>query len=254
MREGADLSQTFNFCISGMTFRVNCLYKYTGKVLKPYWIEEMGENVIDISQDDIDREREICREDNKSIDPSMQLAPDHILEPIALLRKLANYITDYNRILMHGSAIAVNGQGYIFTAVSGTGKSTHTSLLRQLHGENAVMINDDKPFLCVDDGRVYVCGTPWMGKHNLGNNIMVPLEGIFFLRRSEENVLNKIKPMDAVSLMISQCHRPSDPIKMMNTLDLIDQVLGYVPLYDFGCNMDISAAELSSSVMEKLPS
>ncbi len=244
------MGQTYNFGVAGMTFCVNCFFKYTGKVLKPFWIDGTGENLIEITQDDLIREREICQEENKGIDPSMRLAPDYILEPVALLRKLANYVTDYNRILMHGSAIAVNGKGYIFTAVSGTGKSTHTALLRQLHGENAVMVNDDKPFLHVDNGKVYVCGSPWMGKHSLGNNIMVPLEGIFFLRRSEENVLQSITPSDALTLMISQCHRPSDPLEMLNTLDLIDQILSNVPLYDFGCNMDISAAKLSSSVFK----
>ena len=37
---------------------------------------------------------------------------------------------------------------------------------------------------------------------------------------------------------------------ILQTLDILDQILTRVPLYDFGCNMDISAAELSSSVMK----
>lgn len=244
------MNYTFNLGIGGMTFCVHTLFNYTGKYTKEFWIDGVGEHVIDMTPEDIQHERELCMDENNGVDPSIQTAPDYYLESVALLRKLADFIVDYNRILMHGSAIAVNGKGYIFTALSGTGKSTHTALLRKLHGENAVMINDDKPFLFLDDGKVYISGTPWMGKHHLGNNITVPLEGIFFLRRSEKNELAKLSPDKALNLMLAQCHRPVEPMKMMETLGIIDQILSNTPLYDFGCNMDISAAELSSSVMK----
>lgn len=244
------MERSFDMKIAGMTFHVTAVHKSTALYCKPYLIEEFGEHKIEITQQHIDRERQHCMEVEGHIDPSLCTASDAFLETVCLLRLLADYITMHNRLLMHGSAIAINGKGYIFTALSGTGKSTHTSLLRKLHGENAVMINDDKPFLHVLDHQVYVCGTPWMGKHGLGNNIEVPLAGIFFLRRSEENVLNQISATDALSALIAQCHRPVDPLQMMNTLEMLDKILSNVALYDFGCNMDISAAELSSSVMK----
>lgn len=244
------MSYTYNLEISGMTFRVTNTYPYTQRICEAYHISSVGEHLIHITQEDIDQERIYAATEDSDHVSDMSNAPDYYLESIALLRKLADFICDHNRLLMHGSAIAVNGKGYIFTALSGTGKSTHTGLLRRLHGENAVMINDDKPFLHFKDGQVFISGTPWMGKHYLGNNITVPLAGIFFLYRSEENVLEKTTPGDALMKMLCQCHRPSDPEKLMNTFDLIDRILSSVSLYNLGCNMDISAAELSSSVME----
>ena len=244
------MSIIFDIKIADMTFNVSVLHPYVKRVCRDYLIEESGEHPIVITQEDIDNERTIAQTMHDDHNFNVDEAPDYYLESVALLRKLADHICDYNRILMHGSAIAINGKGYIFTALSGTGKSTHTGLLRQLHGENAVMINDDKPFLHYNDGKVYISGTPWMGKHHLGNKITVPLEGIFFLRRSEDNVLVRISPDDAIIKMVSQCHRPTDPMKLINSLDLVDNILKTVPLYDFGCNMDISAAELSTSVMK----
>lgn len=241
---------TFDIKIADMTFHVDTVYEYSKKYCQKYLIDEPGEHRIILTQKDIDDERAQCSEKDTGVDDSLQNSPDYYLEGVCLLRALANYITMHNRVLMHGSAICIHGKGYIFTALSGTGKSTHTALLRKLHGENAVMINDDKPFLHITEDQIYVCGTPWMGKHHLGNNICVPLAGIFFLRRSDENVLTRMSPSEGLTLLISQCHRPSDPEKMMNSLALFDEILNRVPLYDFGCNMDISAAELSSSVME----
>lgn len=243
------MSYTFNLKISDMTFCVTSLYPSTAYYCQKFLIKETGEHRIVITQEHIDNERERFR-NSDSVDPELAEASDNFLETVTLLRVLADYVTMYDRLLMHGSAISINGKGYIFTALSGTGKSTHTALLRELHSENAIMINDDKPFLHILDKEVYVCGSPWMGKHGLGNNIQAQLGGIFFLRRSETNELRRISPEEALCLLVGQCHRPAEPIRMMNTLDMLEKILNNVPLYDFGCNMDISAAELSSSVMK----
>lgn len=244
------MSYTYNLEIAGMKFNVTDVHPFVYNLCKDYVTEDIGDHTIVLTQEDIELEREIAKRMPDDHDSDTSNAPDHYLEYVALLRRLADYVCDYDRLLMHGSAIAINGKGYIFTALSGTGKSTHTGLLRQLHGENAVMINDDKPFIHYDNGKVYISGTPWMGKHFLGNNITVPLCGIFFLRRSIDNVIDNVSPSSALMKMVSQCHRPSDPVKLINTLDLIDKILSVVPLFDLGCNMDISAAELSSSVMK----
>lgn len=244
------MAVTFYAKVAGMQFTINTLHDYSHKLMAEYCIDTPGEHALHITQDDIDHERQLVIESEDSVDQSLATVPDFYLESIAVLRKMADYVCEHNRLLMHGSAIAIDGKGYIFTALSGTGKSTHTALLRKLHGENAVMINDDKPFLHIAEDKIYVCGSPWMGKHGIGSNISVPLEGIFFLRRSEDNVLDQLSVEDALTLLVSQCHRPVQADKMMFTLDLLDQILTRVPLYDFGCNMDISAAELSSSVMK----
>lgn len=241
---------SFNMNIAGMSFAVSCLYSSTMRYCSEYLSEEPGAFLIEITQKDIDAERDFCAKEESGADPSLQNCSDAYLETIALLRKLSDFITNHDRMLMHGSAICVDGKAYIFTALSGTGKSTHTRLLRKLLGDRCFMINDDKPFLHFKDGKVYVCGNPWMGKHRIGTNTIKPLGGIFFLRRSEENVLKIMPSENAVPLTFSQVHRPSDPEHMMHTFDMLDKLLASVPLYDFGCNMDISAAELSSSVMK----
>lgn len=244
------MAESYHVEIAGMKFRVTTIHNYSKNLLQDYRIDSAAEHSIEVTQADIDHERVLAAETEESVDPRFLNFPDYYLESIAVLRKMADYICGHNRVLMHGSAIAIDGKGYIFTALSGTGKSTHTGLLRKLHGDNAIMINDDKPFIKISDDKIYVCGTPWMGKHEIGCNMTAPLEGIFFLRRSENNVLSRLSPEDALTLLLTQCHRPDDPEKLIYTLDILDQILTRVPLYDFGCNMDISAAELSSSVMK----
>ena len=86
----------------------------------------------------------------------------------------------FQAYLLHCAVIEYNGEGYAFAAKSGTGKSTHTRLWRELFGERAIMVNDDKPFLQITSSGVFAYGSPWSGKHGLATNVRVPLEGVCF--------------------------------------------------------------------------
>lgn len=132
---------------------------------------------IGISQSDIDFEREkSAREDIKEGIPIRQFS-DAYLETLAVYRKIADILLSCDTLLFHGSVVAVDREGYLFTAKSGTGKSTHTRLWREYFGERAIMVNDDKPLLHITDSGVTAYGTPWDGKHRLSKNIEVPLKG-----------------------------------------------------------------------------
>ena len=157
---------------------------------------------------------------------------------------------DYDTFLFHGSCVAVDGLGYLFTAKSGTGKSTHTWLWREYLGDRAVMVNDDKPLIRADGKSIAVFGTPYNGKHRLGENISVPLKAVCILERSKENHIEKISRGQAYAMLLQQTYRPADPLLMKKTLTLIDRLAGRVKLYKLSCNMDIEAAKVAYESMK----
>ena len=101
--------------------------------------------------------------------------------------------------LFHGSAIAYKGSGVLFTAVSGTGKSTHTAFWKEVFPEEVIYVNDDKPLIRFDGKVPYVCGTPWNGKHFRGNNVDVPLKAVCLLKRGLENEMHRVSKKDAMA-------------------------------------------------------
>ena len=143
----------------------------------------------------------------------------------------------------------MDGEGYLFTAKSGTGKSTHTGLWRELLGEKAVMVNDDKPFLEITESGVIVHGSPWNGKHRLGANISLPLKAICLLERGEENEIESIAPKDAVLMLMQQSCRPMDRRKMPKYPELLDGLSQRVDFYRLKCNMEPEAVKLSYEAM-----
>ena len=74
------------------------------------------------------------------------------VEWIAIYRRLSDYVLQKDVLLFHSSALALDGQVYLFAAPSGTGKSTHARLWRETFGDRVVMVNDDKPLLKIAEG------------------------------------------------------------------------------------------------------
>ncbi|MBR6848766.1 MAG: hypothetical protein IKM88_00825, partial [Lachnospiraceae bacterium] len=150
------------------------IYLYMEEYCRDYTLSDTDDcdMEIRITQEDIVYERQKSEQEDIAEGIPIRQFSEEYLETLAVYRKIAEQMPFYDTFLFHGSAIAVDGTGYLFTAKSGTGKSTHTRLWRELLGQRATMINDDKPLIRVNvDGNAVIYGTPWDGKHRLSNPI-----------------------------------------------------------------------------------
>ena len=206
---------------------------------------------VGIDQDDIIKARKKSKYEAQLRGVSVHGYTDAYLEFYVIQRKVTEALFDYDTLLFHGSTISVDNEAYLFTAKSGTGKSTHTRLWREMLGDKAIMVNDDKPFLKIGEAGVLACGSPWNGKHKLGNNIQVPLKAICILERGEENHIKEIPPKEALPMLIQQSARPADPKKMAKYMELIDRLTQKVKFYRMQCTMDSAAAQMAYDEMRK---
>lgn len=227
--------------IADIVFDAKLIYGYTEKLCKKYEYDgdEPVKFVAEVTQEDIKAEQVLAEE-----------FPPAYLESLALFRKLCNYcLKNANGIVFHSSAIAVDGNAYLFTAPSGTGKSTHSRLWRELLGDRAFMVNDDKPMVRYEDGAFYVYGTPWNGKHKLDTNCKVKIKAICAISQAKENSIRKATTSEMLITILNQTIRPQDQEDMDKLLKLIEKMLTEVELYKLGCNISREAAELSYKTM-----
>lgn len=230
--------------------KINSIYSQVHKICEKYKTNEPEKFSVSIQPEDITFEGEKSEaEDKKQGIPVRNFSYEY-LETLAVYRKISEFLIDQDILLFHGSAIAVDGQGYLFTAKSGTGKSTHTRLWRELFGEGAVMVNDDKPLLHITDNGVTVYGTPWDGKHHLSSNISVPLKGICILKRDTTNHIKRIGKSQAYPMLLQQSYRSVNLEKMVKTLELIDLLAEKTGLYELHCNQEIEAAKVAYEGMK----
>lgn len=239
----------FKIQIAGQTALVRPLFESTREYCRPYLSENPPDFNLEITREDLVFEQEQFLEEARTEGFRVRIFPDPFLERSAIQRKFAEHLFGCDTLLFHGSAVAVDGEGYLFTARSGTGKSTHTRLWREVFAERAVMINDDKPFLQITQLGVYVCGSPWSGKHGLDANITVPLKGICILERGAENRIRKIQPLEAISRLRHESYLPLSPERRDRFLQLVDALAEKVPLWHMECNKNPEAAAVAHSAM-----
>lgn len=241
----------FTIRIANITIGVLALFERTKDFCGSFLCDENYKFLVSITQSDIDFEREQFLSLGEVDKITSQQMSDAYLETIALQRKVTEILFDNDTLLFHGSVVAVDGVAYLFTAKSGTGKSTHTRLWREMLGERAVMVNDDKPFISVSDDGITVHGSPWNGKHRLGSNISVPLRAICILERGMTNEINRIPASKAVFMLIQQSSRPRNAEKMSRYMELLDSITRGVSFYRLSCNMEPEAAEVSFAEMSR---
>ena len=229
--------------IADVVFDAEILYNYTAKLCQNYLYdgEEQPSFTAVVDETAVAYERSLAPE-----------FPDAYLESLALFRKLCDYALDkVDGIVFHCSAVMVDGEAYVFTAPSGTGKSTHTRLWREMLGDKAVMINDDKPIVRYVDGEFFVYGTPWNGKHHLDTNTRARLKAICAIRQAKDNIIEKASTQEMLITILNQTIRPTDLAQMDKLLVLVDKMLKQVKLYKLGCNISPEAAETSYNAMVK---
>ena len=247
----------FRMKIADVLMDVSSQYEMLAEYCRDYIVEDRAEEASEhlvLTMEDIEKERAIAEKSGESVSTlgSQQNMPQYspqYLETLAALRKIADFMPEKDCFLMHGAVIAWKDQGYLFTAPSGTGKSTHLALWKKYLGDQAEVINGDKPFLKVTEDEVWVYGTPWAGKEQWQVNKKVALKGICFLERGEKNSIQKIDSFSALPFLMRQVYFTDAPQSAGKTMELLDQMLKIVPLYRMKCDISREAFECSFGAM-----
>ena len=230
-----------------LTVRIEHQHEYFKSMAADYEVTEADARESDIDEAFQITEFDVRREARRNDETDR--ARDGMIESLAIYRKLCERLVHRNVVLIHASAIAMDGKAYLFLAPSGTRKSTHTRLWRETFGERVFMINDDKPLLRLDDEKILVYGTPWNGKHRLDTNVSVPIGGICFLGRGAENRIWKVSSGDGLVQLLASVYRPDAADGMQKTLELVAQLAKRVTLWKMECNISPEAAIMACEAM-----
>ena len=226
--------------IADKNIRIKSLFSFIHVYCGAYKTDDEPDFEVEITDADLKAESETVKAD----------ITGGWVEVSAVYRKIAEIMPKYDTFMLHGSAVSVDGEGYLFTAKSGTGKSTHTKLWRELLGDRAVIVNDDKPFIRITDDEARIYGTPYSGKEGLNTNVSAPLKAVCIIERSESNRIEPIDFSDAFPILIQQTYHPSKREIFNRTFDLLDRLNGFVKFYRLSCNRELEAAEISYNAMK----
>lgn len=155
----------------------------------------------------------------------------------------------YHRVIFHGVAVSYEGKGYVFTAASGTGKSTHAFLWRRYLGDAVHILSGDKPVISVDgddfEGEIRVWGTPWGGKEQIFENGDAPLCGLGLICRDTRNYVERCDAAEFFDVPFQQMFIPGGDPAASLALKVGEALLERVPLYRIHCDMSEDAVRAS---------
>ena len=163
----------------------------------------------------------------------------------ALMMAFAFAAATQQTLLVHASVIRNAGYGYLFTAPSGTGKSTHTHLWYK-HIPGSDLMNDDNPVVRIigDEARIY--GSPWSGKTPCYRNISAPIGAITRIEQRPYNEMRRFSPVEAFAALLPAVSSMKWDRRVYNGISgCIARLIGIVPVYWLGCLPDEAAAQLS---------
>ena len=147
--------------------------------------------------------------------------------------------------LFHSSTVSFGDKAYMFLGVSGTGKSTHSSLwLKYIEGTE--LLNDDNPVVRVfDDDSVTVYGSPWSGKTPCYRNLSYPLGGIVLLSQAPYNKIHRLEGIQAYVALVPSISGKRWEERIADGLHRTENALAMnVPVWHLECLPDEAAAQL----------
>ena len=226
--------------IAGLTVRMESFGR-TVTQAEPYLVEDCGEADITIRSN---------WENLKANQPHLS---DEDCEYLSTGSSFYTQLLKFDGMMVHASAVVVDGRAYLFSGPCGTGKSTHTKIWRKLFGdERAKILNDDKPALRLEDGQWFAYGTPWSGKTDQNLNIRVPLAGICFLKQASENRIRRLSQAEAVSRIITQTVRKFKNVERLDSmLSCVEKIVQEIPVFELENRPEPAAAQLSYETMRK---
>lgn len=222
--------------IADLNIQMNSRFDFAKEFCEKFVIEDTTPDIIaSVSDEQLKEEL-----NNATENVSREYA-----ECLCLYRSIAEQLPKFNRFVIHGATISYENEAFLFTAPSGTGKTTHITLWLKYIGQTVKMINGDKPIFKIDDTGVTAYGTPWGGKERWHKNRQMPLKSICIIEQAKENKLTEVNPYEHLTMLLHQIYIPKTQEGTSKTMELFGKLIAKVPIYQLDCDMSEQAVKVS---------
>lgn len=149
-------------------------------------------------------------------------------------------VVQQNGVILHASYVLTKDGAILFTAPSGTGKSTQAELWRTLRG--AEVVNGDRAVIRWQDGGPMVCGLPFAGSSPYCRRVTAPLRAVVYLGQAPETTITRLGGVSAFRRVWEGLSlRTWDKSDVDRASEMVKKLIETVPVYHLTCLPDESA-------------
>ena len=164
---------------------------------------------------------------------------DSFFHPVGI--HILQYIAHLNKgFLIHASTVSYNNKGFLFSAVSGTGKSTMAELWTQC---GASVINDDR-LMVMPGAEAYIAyNTPMPLYQDICKE--VKLHKTFLIKQSKTNYIKPLPVVQGTLGLLSNCMQYLyDENQVQQRLSTLHRIAETCGVYECGFKPDTAIVEL----------
>lgn len=160
-------------------------------------------------------------------------------------------VMENHGVILHCAYIERNGKSILFTAPSGTGKSTQAELWKQYR--NAEIINGDRAAVRIADGTILAEGVPFCGSSTYCENRSLPLEAIVYLAQAPRTTVRRMRGYEAFArVWEGVAVNTWDKGDLELASDTVKRIAENIPVYHMPCTPDESAVIALEQELRKL--
>jgi hypothetical protein len=146
-------------------------------------------------------------------------------------------------IVLHGAAVEYNGKGFIFTGISGAGKTTQAHLWQKYR--NALIINGDSPSIRMKDGIPYLYGTPWCGTSGESINRKAHLSAVIMVKKGDTNSIRELKGTSAFLAILANVHHSCfDKTSYDLSISNVEYMIKQIQVFELTCTISEDAVKI----------
>jgi len=136
----------------------------------------------------------------------------------------------HGAVMMHSSAIISDDFAYVFSGVSGIGKST----MARIWNENGYkIINDDRLIISPQAKVCYVYNSPMLYYSDVPKK--AKLKAIFLLKQASKNSIRRLEKFEAISRIIANTIQQNfDKEIVARIFKIAKQITSLTPVYELG--------------------
>ena len=178
---------------------------------------------------------------------------DEYIKEITIASLLASYgmthlFMEHDAFILHASYIINNGEALLFTAPSGTGKSTQASLWQEFRGSE--IINGDRVLITKRNGQFFANGIYVSGTSGICGNKSVPISAVILLEQHKTNQRMEIPARMLFLRILCECtYNMNDRKQCEKITEIISDMINTLPVICYGCTNTSDAVDALERIL-----